>query len=82
MTYKTEDDKFNACLKLLDKGNYVKAVKLAESLSNDYSRAEILIDGGFALRDSSKVRNGIMIFERYFVVRRNHKRHYQILDFV
>ena len=52
----TEADKYDACSKFLDEGKFVEAVKMAESLSYAPFRAAIFIDGGFALRDSSKVR--------------------------
>lgn len=46
MTSNTDSDKYNTCLKLLDEGKYVEAIKLAEILSNDAFRAGVLIDGG------------------------------------
>ncbi|MAT42457.1 MAG: hypothetical protein CL609_08960 [Anaerolineaceae bacterium] len=63
MTSNTDSDKYNTCSKLLDEGKYVEAIKLAENLSNDAFRAGVLIDGGFALSDSSKVKKGTRIFE-------------------
>lgn len=58
-----EVDKYDTCSKFLDEGKYVEAVKMAESLSYAPFCASIFIDGGFALKDSSKVRKGIKIFE-------------------
>ena len=68
MVIKTETDKYNLCSKLLDEGKYVEAIKLAETLSSDAFRAAIFIDGGFALRDSNKVRKGTKIFENMLLV--------------
>jgi hypothetical protein len=68
MTSKEEADKYNACSKLLHEGEYVQAIKLAETLSSDAFRAAILIDGGFALRDSTKVKKGTKIFENMLQV--------------
>ncbi len=68
MTSETEADKYSICSRLLDEGKYVKAVKSAETLSNDAFRAAIFIDGGFALRDSSKVKEGTKIFENMLLV--------------
>lgn len=63
MNDKAETSKYKACSEFLDAGNYVEAVKLAETLSYAPFRAAIFIDGGFALGDSSKVRKGTKVFE-------------------
>ncbi len=61
-------DQYETCSRLLGEGKYVEAIKIAESISNAPSRAAIFIDGGFALRDSSKVRKGTKIFEDLLLV--------------
>ena len=63
MVTKTEVGTYNTCSRLLDEGKYVEAIKLAETLSKAPFRAAIFIDGGFALRDASRVKKGIRIFE-------------------
>lgn len=60
-------DKYQTCCELLDKGKYIEAVKLAESLPDTF-RAAIFIDGGFALGDSSKVKKGTKIFEEMLLL--------------
>lgn len=68
MTNNNEADKYKTCSRLLDEGKYVKAIELAESLSNAPLRAAIFIDGGFALGDSGKVKKGTNIFEDMLLV--------------
>jgi hypothetical protein len=68
MTNKLDIDKYHLCSKLLNEGNHVEAIKLAETLSNDAFRAAIFIDGGFALGDASKIKKGIKIFENMLLM--------------
>ena len=62
-----EKKTYNICSKLLDKGQYIEAIKLATSLPEGPYKAGIYIDGGFQLADLSKIRKGIGIFENMFL---------------
>ena len=54
---------YDACARLLDEGRYREALALAETITDPANRAAIYIDGGFALGQSGKVREGTEIIE-------------------
>lgn len=63
MANNDELEQYKTCVRLLDEGKNVEAVKIAETISNNAFRAVILIDGGFALADISKVKKGTKLLE-------------------
>lgn len=69
MTSKKEIAIYRTCLRLLDEGKFVEAVKLAESIPHSPFSAGIFVDGGFALGDAGKVKKGIKIFEGLLLIK-------------
>lgn len=63
MIPREDTEKYKTCTRLLDEGKYEEAVTLSGSISTAELRAAILIDGGFALNKSGKVREGTEILE-------------------
>jgi tetratricopeptide (TPR) repeat protein len=61
----TNDDteKFKLFSRLMDEGKYPEALMVADTVSEPLHRASILVDAGFALGKSGKVRQGTAIFE-------------------
>lgn len=65
MTDETDDlERFALCSSLMDEGKYGDALKQAEFIKNPGFRASILVDAGFALGKSGKVRQGTDLFEQ------------------
>lgn len=63
MTENEDIDKFETCSQLMDEGKYYEALLQAESILNPGYRASILVDAGFALGKSGKVRQGTALFD-------------------
>ena len=61
------DDKdsknYDLCSRLMDEGKYSDALRQADTILNPGYRASILVDAGFALGKSGKVRQGVELFE-------------------
>jgi len=61
----TDDlERYIICSRLMDEGKYFDALQQAESIQNLGYRASILVDAGFALGKSGKIRQGITLFEQ------------------
>jgi tetratricopeptide (TPR) repeat protein len=63
MTQTKDENKYQICSRMLDEGKYKEALVLSEEISDNALRAAILIDAGTALSKSSKIQEGIAIFE-------------------
>lgn len=61
----TDDlEKYELCSRMMDEGKYGDALKQAETIQNIGYRASILVDAGFALGKSGRVREGTNLFEQ------------------